>query len=98
MDHVTFAEPYDARLREVVLAACEDEGHHPPLRDRRGDGRPPVLHPRRVAMVHRPGLARVSMTQMPEAALAAELGVPFAGIALVTDYGGGLAGAPAPSP
>jgi 5'-methylthioadenosine phosphorylase len=26
VDHVTFAEPYDERLRSVVLAACEAEG------------------------------------------------------------------------
>ena len=40
----------------------------------------------------------IGMTQMPEAALAAELRVPFAGIALVTDYDAGLSGAPGTEP
>jgi 5'-methylthioadenosine phosphorylase len=40
----------------------------------------------------------VNMTQMPEAVLAAEIGVPYAGIALVTDYDVGLAGVPGIEP
>ena len=40
----------------------------------------------------------VNMTQMPEAALAAESGIPYAGIALVTDYDVGLEGAPGITP
>ncbi len=99
VDHVTFAEPYDARLRQVVLAACEDEGV--------------TTHPKgTVVVIAGPrfstraesqwytdqGWHVIGMTQMPEAALAAELGVPFAGIALVTDYDAGLAGAPGTEP
>jgi 5'-methylthioadenosine phosphorylase len=34
----------------------------------------------------------VNMTQMPEAVLAAELGIPYGAIALVTDYDAGLEG------
>ena len=34
----------------------------------------------------------VNMTQYPEAALANELGIPIAGVALVTDYDAGLEG------
>ena len=34
----------------------------------------------------------VNMTQYPEAVLAAELALPFVGIALVTDYDAGLEG------
>ena len=34
----------------------------------------------------------INMTQMPEAALAAELGVPYAAIALITDYDAGSRG------
>ena len=40
----------------------------------------------------------INMTQMPEAALAAELGVPYAAIALITDYDVGLEGAPGIEP
>jgi 5'-methylthioadenosine phosphorylase len=32
----------------------------------------------------------INMTQYPEAALAAEAGIPFAGLALVTDYDSGV--------
>ena len=35
----------------------------------------------------------VNMTGYPEAVLAAELGIPYASIALVTDYDAGIDGA-----
>ena len=40
----------------------------------------------------------VNMTQMPEAALAAEAGIPYAAIALITDYDVGLEGVPGIEP
>ena len=38
------------------------------------------------------------MTQMPEAALAAEAGIPYVSIALITDYDAGLEGVPGIEP
>jgi 5'-methylthioadenosine phosphorylase len=83
----------------VVLAACEDEGvtTHP-------EGTVVVMAGPRFSTRAESqwytdqGWHVIGMTQMPEAALAAELGVPFAGIALVTDYDAGLAGAPGTEP
>jgi len=40
------------------------------------------------------GADLVNMTQAPEAALAAEAGIRFVGIGLVTDYDAGLEGDP----
>jgi 5'-methylthioadenosine phosphorylase len=99
VDHVTFADPYDARLRQIVLAACEAEGvvTH-------GEGTVVVIAGPRFSTraesewYSAQGWHVIGMTQMPEAALAAELAVPFAGIALVTDYDAGLSGAPGTEP
>ncbi len=93
VDHVSFADPYDAGLRAVALAACRAEGVT-------------VLEGGTVVVVEGPrfstraesrwygaqGWHVVNMTQMPEAALAAESGIPYVGIALVTDYDVGLEG------
>ena len=99
VDHVTFAEPYDARLRSVVLAACEAEGvtAHPTGTVVVIDG--PRFSTRAESRWYgAQGWQVVNMTQMPEAVLATEIGVPYAGIALVTDYDVGLAGAPGIEP
>jgi 5'-methylthioadenosine phosphorylase len=93
VDHVTFADPYDARLRAMAMEACRAEGvtHH--------DGgtvvvvEGPRFSTRAESLWYAAqGWAVINMTQMPEAALAAELGVPYAAIALVTDYDVGLEG------
>jgi 5'-methylthioadenosine phosphorylase len=93
VDHVTFADPYDARLRAVAVEACRAEGvtHH------EGGTVVVVEGPRFSTRAESlwcaaQGWAVINMTQMPEAALAAELGVPYAAIALVTDYDVGLEG------
>lgn len=89
--HLAFAEPYDERLRRVVLkaAAEADVAVH--------DGgtvvviNGPRFSTRAESRWHRDaGWHVVNMTQAPEAALAAEAGIPFAGIAMVTDYDAGL--------
>jgi 5'-methylthioadenosine phosphorylase len=99
VDHVTFAEPYDGRLRSVVQAACEAEGvtTHPSGTVVVIDG--PRFSTRAESRWYgAQGWHVINMTQMPEAVLAAEIGVPYAGIALVTDYDVGLAGAPGIEP
>jgi 5'-methylthioadenosine phosphorylase len=93
VNHVSFADPYDEDLRRVAIVACEAEGV--------------TVHPSgTVVVINGPrfstraesrwyaaqGWHVINMTQMPEAVLATELGLPYAAIALITDYDVGLAG------
>lgn len=89
--HIPFADPYDERLRRVVLDAAAEVGvtAH--------DGgtvvvvNGPRFSSRAESRWHREsGWHVVNMTQSPEAPLAMEAGIPFVGIALVTDYDTGL--------
>jgi 5'-methylthioadenosine phosphorylase len=93
VNHVTFAEPYDAELRRIAIEAChaEDVAVHEtgtvvvmngPRFSTKGESRWYGLQ----------GWQVINMTQMPEAVLAAELEIPYAAIALITDYDVGLAG------
>ena len=99
VDHLTFADPYDDGLRAVALAACRAEGVT--VHD---SGTVVVIEgPRFSTRAESRWYAAqrwqvINMTQMPEAALAAELGVPYAAIALITDYDAGLDGAPGIEP
>jgi len=93
VNHIGFAEPYDPVLRAAAIDACRANGV--------------VVHERgTVVVINGPrfstraesrwfgsiGAAVVNMTQYPEAALAAELALPYCGIALVTDYDAGIEG------
>jgi 5'-methylthioadenosine phosphorylase len=93
VNHVTFGRPYDEALRQKAIAACAAEGV--------------VCHPTgTVVVINGPrfstraesrwfastGASVVNMTQYPEAVLAAEMGLPYCGIALVTDYDAGIEG------
>ncbi|MDQ6797530.1 MAG: S-methyl-5'-thioadenosine phosphorylase [Actinomycetota bacterium] len=92
-NHVSFADPYCPELRAAAATAADAEGI--------------VAHPRgTVVVIGGPrfstraesqwfasaGWDVVNMTQYPEAILARELGMCYAGIALVTDYDAGLEG------
>ncbi|THV29541.1 S-methyl-5'-thioadenosine phosphorylase [Glycomyces paridis] len=89
--HLPFAEPYDPRLRRALLDTASATGvtAH--------DGgtvvvvNGPRFSTRAESRWHRDaGWHVVNMTQSPEAPLAMEAGIPFVGIALVTDYDAGL--------
>jgi 5'-methylthioadenosine phosphorylase len=91
--HVGFAEPYDAALRAALLDAARAE------RAAVHDGGTVVVinGPRFSTRAEsqwftRMGWDLVNMTQHPEAVLARELDIAYAGLALVTDYDAGLAG------
>ena len=90
---ISFADPYCPELRHVVADTARQQGMS--------------LHPTgTVVVIQGPrfstraesrsyaaaGWDLVNMTQYPEAALARELGICYAGIALVTDYDVGLDG------
>jgi 5'-methylthioadenosine phosphorylase len=99
VDHVSFAEPYDARLRAVAVDACRAEG----VAVHDGGTVVVIQGPRFSTRAESrwysaQGWQVVNMTQMPEAVLAAELGAPYAAIALITDYDVGLEGVPGIEP
>ncbi|REJ03913.1 5'-methylthioadenosine phosphorylase [Microbacterium bovistercoris] len=94
VQHLPFAEPYSRELRERALASLQRLGErvHP-------DGTSVVIQGPRFATRaeadwHRAmGAGLVNMTQLPEASLAAELGLAHLNIAIITDtdteHGGG---------
>lgn len=92
MGHVPFADPYCPELGRVLVASAVE---------------PTVVHPRGTVVVvqgprfstraesawfRQAGWDLVNMTQYPEAVLARELGLCYAGLAIVTDYDTGLEG------
>ncbi|MEN3015253.1 MAG: S-methyl-5'-thioadenosine phosphorylase [bacterium] len=93
--HVSFANPYNEYLRSLFIKKAKEMGieHHE-------TGTVVVIEGPRFStkaesrFYTQMGFHVVNMTQMPEAILARELQIPFAGIALVTDYDVGLEGHP----
>lgn len=91
---VSFADPYCPELRQAAAHAAEAEGitAHP-------TGTVVVIEGPRFSTraeskwFSTMGWDVVNMTQYPESVLARELGMCYAGIALVTDFDAGLAGA-----
>ena len=91
--HTPMAEPYDHRLQAVLASACRAERvtcHEAgtvvvisgPRFSTRAESR----------WFSSAGWQVVNMTQYPEAPLAAEAGLPYGAIALVTDFDAGLEG------
>jgi len=88
--HIDFTEPFSSELREEVLAAaleCRE-----PMRDRgvyaitQG---PRLETAAEIDRLERDGATLVGMTGMPEAALARELEIPYAAIAVVANFAAG---------
>jgi 5'-methylthioadenosine phosphorylase len=91
--HVPFADPYDARLRGVLVRAGGEAG----VATHDGGTLVVIQGPRfstraESAWFRAMGWTVVNMTGYPEAVLAAEAGIPYAAVALVTDYDAGLDG------
>lgn len=89
--HVEFAEPFCPVLRQILLhaAAAPAEGEPPTVHDRgcyvAMEG--PAFSTRAESLMHRLwGGDVIGMTAIPEAKLAREAEIPYAMIALVTDY------------
>lgn len=93
MHHQSFAEPYDAELRRALVAAARSGGVQ--VHD---GGTMVVINGPRFSTAaesrwfRQMGWHVVNMTGYPEAVLAAEAGVPYATVALVTDYDAGVDG------
>ncbi len=91
VNHVSFADPYDARLRSLAVSAATAEG----LIVHDGGTVVVINGPRFSTRAEsrwfsQMGWSVVNMTQYPEAVLAAELAIPYVGISLVTDYDAGV--------
>lgn len=93
VEHTSFADPYCAELRGVAVATAKQQG----LRYLDGGTVVVIQGPRfstraESTWFRQAGWDLVNMTQYPEAFLARELGLCYAGLALVTDYDTGLEG------
>ena len=91
--HIDFSEPYDPALRRDLLSAAEAAGV--PAIDGAcyGATQGPRLETRaEIARMRRDGCDLVGMTGMPEAALARELGLAYACLALVANWAAGCGG------
>jgi 5'-methylthioadenosine phosphorylase len=88
--HTDFTEPYDGALREQLIAAAQAVGiavsNFAVYAATQG---PRLETAAEINRLERDGADVVGMTGMPEAALARELGVPYAAISVVANYAAG---------
>ena len=88
--HIDFSEPYSSRLREALLAAASRAGVAVVDGGCYAATQGPRLETRaEIARLRRDGCDLVGMTGMPEAALARELDLDYACIALVANWAAG---------
>ena len=85
--HVVMADPFDQNLREVLLASARDAG----LEAKDGGCVVSIAGPRfstraESRMFRLWGCDIINMTVAPECAIANEAGLPYAAMAMVTDY------------
>jgi 5'-methylthioinosine phosphorylase len=91
--HVDFTWPYEGPLRAALLAASRDAGVAVLDGGCIGVFQGPRLETAaEVQRARRDGCHMAGMTSLPEAALARELGMDFAGLAVVSNFGAGLTG------
>jgi 5'-methylthioadenosine phosphorylase len=91
--HLSFADPYCSQLRAVAVDAIEAEGIPVHATGTVVVIQGPRFSTRAESQWYRQlGWQVVNMTQYPEAALARELGICYASIALITDYDVGVEG------
>jgi 5'-methylthioinosine phosphorylase len=90
VEHIDFSDPYSEALRRQLLAAAARAGVAVVDGGCYGATQGPRLETRaEVARLRRDGCDLVGMTGMPEAALARELGVDYACLALVANWAAG---------
>jgi len=93
VEHIDFTEPYSAALRGDLLAAAKRAGVVVVDGGCYGATQGPRLETRaEIARMRRDGCDLVGMTGMPEAALARELKVDYACLALVANWAAGCGG------
>ena len=88
--HVDFGEPYDGVLRQDILRAAAESGVSIVDGGIYGATQGPRLETRaEIARMRRDGCDLVGMTGMPEAAIARELGLEYACLAIVANWAAG---------
>jgi 5'-methylthioinosine phosphorylase len=88
--HIDFSEPYDAGLRAALKRAAAEAAVAVVDGGCYGATQGPRLETRaEIVRLRRDGCDLVGMTGMPEAALARELGLAYACLALVANWGAG---------
>lgn len=88
--HIDFTEPYDRALREQLILAARDAGIAVSNSAVYAATQGPRLETAaEINRFERDGADVVGMTGMPEAALARELGVPYAAISVVANFAAG---------
>lgn len=88
--HIDFTLPYDATLRQRVLRAAERSGVPLVKEGVYGCTQGPRLESRaEIRRMANDGADLVGMTGMPEAALARELGIPYAHLCVVSNWAAG---------
>lgn len=86
VQHLPFAEPYSAQLRAIAASALRGIGETPHEAGTSVVIQGPRFSTRAEGAWHRlMGASTVNMTQLPEAALAAELGFAHVNLAIITD-------------
>lgn len=94
VQHVEFSEPYSAALRRQLISAAQQCAVPLVPSACMAVTQGPRLETRaEVARLRRDGCDLVGMTGMPEAALARELGMDYACVALVANWAAGCDGA-----
>lgn len=89
--HIDFTHPYDAALRQALLAAGARAGESLVVGGVYACTQGPRLETAaEIARLARDGATLVGMTGMPEAALARELALPYASLALVVNSAAGV--------
>ena len=88
--HIDFSEPYTASLRHALIVAAQKVGVAVMDGGCYGATQGPRLETRaEIARMKRDGCGLVGMTGMPEAALARELALDYACLALVANFAAG---------
>ncbi|RMH20232.1 MAG: S-methyl-5'-thioinosine phosphorylase [Gammaproteobacteria bacterium] len=88
--HIDFTHPYDQRLREMILQAASKEGIDIVSSGVYGATQGPRLETAaEIARMERDGCTLVGMTGMPEAALAREVEINYACIAVSANWAAG---------
>jgi 5'-methylthioadenosine phosphorylase len=92
LTHIDFTEPYDRLLRQQVLSAAQAAGISvSPSAVYAVTQGPRLETAAEVNRLERDGADIIGMTGMPEAALAREMGVPYAAIGVVANHAAGRA-------
>lgn len=90
VSHIDFTEPYDSGLRQRLIEAAQRAGIEVSQSSVYAATQGPRLETAaEINRYERDGADVVGMTGMPEAALARELGVPYAAISVVANYAAG---------